>query len=169
MIKSQDLENRLLALEAKLSERKYFVTALLGSLLKRDLNNDDIEVIDASSPEYDDLCLQSKQFILSDLLGLDDWSECESNLEKVFLLEQMHPGLSARQAWRRESKAINDSIPKYVEPKHVTSNDEGVSPNDDKPESKPIMETELQQRQRIDKINQLIAIDFPEEGGVSLF
>jgi len=136
MVKPADLEKRLLELEGRLNKHKYFITLLPGALLKRDISTNEIEYIDSNNDEYEGLELSIDQFILVDMFALESWEAIpdsqdmddrqgiKNNPEKCWILEHMHPGKTARQAWRREVKQYEE----YMANHHTTSPQVNSSP-----------------------------------------
>jgi len=111
---SQDLLDRINALESQVNKSKYHLTLLPGHLLKRDLNTNEIEYILDDGEGFFDAVL------LVNTAMLEPWEEVSISPEKCWLLEHIHPGKTAEKAWNIEVKKYNkekaERIANFVEP-----------------------------------------------------
>lgn len=125
-ISTLELDKRLAQLEARAAKRQYLITAIIGgALLKRDLATNEITYIDLYDDEYETLHLRIGQVLLVDMFPLESWEPIpdstddddrqgiKNNPEKCWILEHMYPGMTARQAWRKEVREYKEYMAEY--------------------------------------------------------
>jgi hypothetical protein len=172
MVITKQAEDRINALESVLIKRKNFITLLLWSnlLLKRDLANNKIQLLQEGDDEYEKLQMEINDVIMIDLLCTDDWSEIRNSKEKLWILEHLNKGKSAYESWQLEAKAYKKALreSKKYEPIDKPST---VINHNDKPIPIPIPHKPYEDpNKRMERIKEQIAKDFADcKDGESFF
>jgi len=171
---SKELIEKIELLEAKTKSLGQFITRIPGAIFIRDKETNTIKCIAAQSePDFD--VYDSRPW--DRFIGIDDsflfkWSELENDPERLYLLELLNQGLTARDAWRKGRKEYRQSMNKKI-PEPEPYQGKTLPEPRERPrklqETKPVESIQETPQERMERIQAAIKRDFNAPGETTLW